>query len=46
MTHKLKLPHQEESKDWTDKSRNELKKMEPGTCHDLGTGGGGHLCDE
>ena len=42
----LILPHREEFKDKADKSRDELpKKMVPGTCLDLATGGGRNSCD-
>ena len=37
--YKLILPHQEEPKD-------ELKKIEPGNCLDLTTGGGEQFCEE
>ena len=44
--HKLILPHREESKETTNKYRDEPpKKMEPGSCLDLATGDGGHFCD-
>ena len=39
VVHKLILPHREESKQTTNKSRDEpRKRMEPGTCLDLTTG--------
>ena len=44
--HKLFLCHRKESKEKTNKSRDELsKKMEPGICLDVATGCGEHSGD-
>ena len=46
MIHKLILPHHEVSKSKVEESSNKLpKKLEPGTCLDLATGGKGQSCD-
>ena len=45
IVHKLVLPHQGESEGATSKPDKLVKKMEPGSCLDLGCGGGEHSCD-
>ena len=45
IVHKLTLPHQGESEGATSKLDKLIKKMEPGSCLDLGCGGGEHSCD-
>ena len=45
IVHKLVLPHQGESEGATSKPDKLVKKMEPGSCLDLGCGGGEHYCD-
>ena len=44
--HKLILPLREKSKEITKKSNETSNEMEPGTCLELGAGGGEHSCDE
>ena len=43
--HKLILPHRRESEEITNKPNKSPKKLEPGSCLDLASGGGDHSCD-
>ena len=45
IVHKLTLHHQGESEGATSKLDKLVKKIEPGSCLDLGCGGGEHSCD-
>ena len=45
MIHKLILPHRRESEEIISKQNESNKKLEPGSCLDLASGGGDHSCD-
>ena len=43
--HKMILPHKGEPEEVTSKPDKSVKKMEPGSCLDLASGGGKHFFD-
>ena len=45
VVHKLILPHSKESEETVNKLEGSTKKMKPGSCLDLTSGGGEHSCD-
>ena len=46
LIHKLILPHREKSEEVMSKPNESSKKIEPGSCLDLASGGREHSCDK